>query len=401
MMKIFLAGLLLLSTIGYSQKPEDLIIDAFGNYQEGAYKEAIEAFNSILAEKTKDDQKIKLFKGMAEYKLSNYFAAIEDLKLLAQNGNIPEACIWLARSYAAMGDKQNTIFYIQRYLQLANDPFYEKINKDSVFHFLYTTNEWLDLWQKNWLSDAQKAQNDAEYYIGKKDFGQAHQIIENEILKNASNTQLIAFNGEIYEKEGNTELALNEVNKAITLEPENSKILKQRATYLSSLGKFSDAVSDLSNILKTSPEDFDARYLRAGAALNAKQIELAKSDIQLYLKYFTAENSFYLAGQIYYAAGEYLNALKFFNRIMDKKYPDVRYFRARGMTYYQTNSYDLAAYDLSMSLDLEPGNQEANLYLGLAEYYRGNAKSACYYWKRAKELGELKSISYLQKYCND
>jgi len=399
MTKFFIIGLLIIGTIAKSQHSEDARIDAFGKFESGAYNEAVDAFNKLLTENSINDQKIELYRGIAEYKLKNYQAAISDLKASGDKNN-SGSDIWLARVYADLNDKQNAIFYIQRYLQKADDPFPEKINKDSAFRFLYRTNEWLDLWQKNWMNDTQKALLDADYYLSGKDFGQAHQIIENEIIKNGTNTQLIAFNSEIYEKEGNLELALNEVNKAITIDPESNELLKLKASYLSSLGKFSDAVIDLNHVVKNCPEDFDARYSRAGAALNAKQIELAKSDIQLYLKYFGTEKTFYLAGQIYYASGEYLNALKYFNRLMDKKYPDVRYYRARGMTYYQTNSFDQAVYDLSMSLDLEPGNAEANLYLGLAQYYNGNAKSACYYWNRAKELGELKSITYLQKYCS-
>jgi tetratricopeptide (TPR) repeat protein len=399
-MKEFLTiGLLLLSTSVLSQSSEDTRIDAFGKYESAAYREAVVAFNKLLTDNSTNNQQIELFKGISEYKISDYYTAISDLKL--SEVKYPESDLWLARTYAAMSDKLNTIFYIEKYLRRDSDAYPEKINKDSVFRFLHSTNEWLELWQKDWLSESQKARNDAAYFCGKNNFRQAHQIIDNELLKNGSNLQLMAFKSEVYEEEGNTELALNEINKVLEKEPDNSIFLKQRAGYLNKLGKFSDAVNDLSRVLKKAPEDFDARYQRAGAAVGAQQLDLARADIQLYLKYFNTENAFFLAGQIYYASGNYLTALKYFNRIMDRKNPDVRYYRARGMTYYQTNTFDLAVYDLSMSLDLEPNNAEANLYLGLAEYYNGNTKSACYYWKRANNLGELKALNYLQKYCHE
>jgi Tfp pilus assembly protein PilF len=401
MMKTFFIGLIFISSLANSQQPEDaLMIDAFGKYQGGAYKDAVEAFNSLLTEKTKDEQKLKLFKGIAEYKLHNYSASIADLKPLTVIKSNPEADVWLARSYAAAGDKQNALLCIEQYLRQSQDPFIEEINNDSVFSILYNTNEWFDLWQKDWLSDTQKAIRDAAYYLHKQDYDQAHQVIENEIAKGGSASRLIAFNAKIYDQGGNTELALNEINKALSVEASNLSFLEERAGFLNSLGKFSDEVDDLTLVLARNPENFNARLKRAGAALNSKQLDLAKRDIQLYMKYFNSEDAIYLAGKISYASEEYLTALKYFNQLMNKQNPDVLYYRARGLTYYQTNLYDLAASDLSMSLDIEPNNAEANLYLGLAEYYKGQNKSACYYWKRAKNFGELKAIEYLQKYCN-
>jgi tetratricopeptide (TPR) repeat protein len=399
MKKLLTIVFLLTSTLVLSQQPDVEWIDAFGKFESGAYHDAIIEFSTLLSENSNNDQKIELYRGIAEYKLHDYSAALSDLQSV-DSKNTPEANIWIARTYAAMGNKQNTLLYIERYLQQGTDPYIDKINKDSAFRFLYGSSEWFELWQKDWLTGTSKTLNDAAYYTGRQNFEQAHQIIESEILNNGSNSILNAFNAEVYAKEGNTELALNEINKSLADEPENSAFLKQRADYLMILSKYADVVNDLSKILKNEPEDFTARYERAEAALKAEQLELAESDIQIYLKYISSADALFLGGQICYASGEYLSALKYFNRLMDRKDPDVKYYRARGLTYFQTNTYDMAASDLSMSLDLEPDNAEANLYMGLAEYNRGNKKQACYYLKRAENYGDLKAEEYLRNYCN-
>jgi Flp pilus assembly protein TadD len=139
--------------------------------------------------------------------------------------------------------------------------------------------------------------------------------------------------------------------------------------------------------------------LRAKTAFLAENFDLASEEISLYLKYFESEEAFHFAGQISYASGNYFNALKYYNRLMREAKPNALYFNERGMIYYQTGAFDLASKDLSMSLDLEPENAETNLYMGLAEYYRGNTRGACYYWNRAKENGDKKAVEYLKQYC--
>ena len=84
---------------------------------------------------------------------------------------------------------------------------------------------------------------------------------------------------------------------------------------------------------------------------------------------------------------------------METEKPRAEYYKARGLTYYQTRVYDQAAYDLSMSLDIIPDDAETNLYLGLAEKNRGNSKTACYYLKRAKDYGSKEAVGYLTSYC--
>jgi tetratricopeptide (TPR) repeat protein len=400
MKKLSTLVFIFLNCVAYNQTPSEAYLDAFGKFESGAYKDAIEAFNRIIAINDKFDQKVALYKGIAEYRTGDYAVAGKDLLSLAEKGNA-EANFWIASTYACIGNKKDALLYIERYLRQTIDPAIEEIKKDTVFKFLHKTDEWFELWQNDWLSDEQKAIIEAGYYTDKKDFTRAHQIIDNKLMGGSPQARLYAFNSTVYAQEDNIELALNEINSALALELSNTNFLKQRAGYLQSLCKYSEALSDLNLVLDSNPEDFTAHFNRARAAFGAKQLEVAKNDILLYLKYFSSAGALYLAAQIFYASEEYFKALKYFNLLIKDQKPDALYYRGRGLTYYQTRSYEFAAYDLSMSLDLDPNNAEANLYLGLSEYNKGNNKSACYYLKRAKNNGELKAIEYLQKFCKN
>jgi len=168
---------------------------------------------------------------------------------------------------------------------------------------------------------------------------------------------------------------------------------------LQKLGRNEDATELLTKVLEISPEDFSTRYKRAGLAFEMENFDLAKSDLEILTKYFNLTEYSFLLAKTDYELGNYISALKAFNRIMDTEKPRAEYYKARGMTYFQTRIFDQAAYDLSMSLDITPDDAETNLYLGLAEKNRGNNEMACYYLLRAKQFGSREADGFLTSYC--
>jgi tetratricopeptide (TPR) repeat protein len=372
-------------------------IDAYGKLQSGAYKEAIRAFTGIDSG-NKLSPKDRLSLGIAQFRIGNLSDARHNFQSSNEAG-IAEANIWLARTYALNRNINDAILFIERYLKTSKNPDIAGIQKDSSFRFMHESEKWFDLWQNDWYSENQKIEQEAMFYAGRKKYNIAHKIIESKVIEDISKADLYLCNAHIYLAEENPSLALNEINQAVKLDPSNAFFLKEHAKCNSLLNEYSSALEDLNQAITIDPTDFETRLQRADAAFRAENYEMASNDIELYLNYFSSEEAQFLAGQISFASGDYLNALRYYNRLMKDAKPNASYFKARGLTYYQTGTYSPASSDLSMSLDLEPGDGETNLYLGLAEYYKGNNKAACYYWNRAKYSGELKAIEYIQKYC--
>jgi tetratricopeptide (TPR) repeat protein len=400
MKKLKLFGYILIVSASqiFAQESSSERIDAYGYYYAGSYNETV----SILKKIENDNKSLlpadRLVLGISEFKNGNISSATKNLMISAENG-IPEANLWLARISSTDRNSKDALFYIERYLKTSASPDMELIKKDSLFKFLQGTNAWFDLMQNDWNSENQKIIKDADFYVAKNDLGSAHKLVQSKISAAVSKAELYSYSSNLYNREANPRLALNEINEALKIDPENSSFLKMKADYLYQLSENSLAVSELNKVIEKNPEDFDARFARAKSAMAGGNTDLARKDIDLYLKYFNTNDALYLAGQIYYASEKYLDALRYFNRLMKDSKPDPGYFKARGMTYYQTGTYQQASYDLSMSLDLKPGDAETNLYMGLAEYNKGNGNMACYYWKRARDYGELKAIEYLQKNC--
>lgn len=373
------------------------LLDAYGFYYSGNYTQAIPAFDRLIKENISIRPVDLLFRGISKYQTRSYEESLSDLVTASLQG-FPEGYLWQARAYTELGKYSEAVSAIHNYLRNSSEIRTENITSDPVLRKLNNTDEWDELWRTRNNSETEEIIAEAEYLANKQKYQEAHNLIESSFAD--KEIELLFCDSKIYEREGNIELAINVLNKGLKNNPGNRSLLYQKALYLISLKKYEEAYTILTELLTSTPEDFPLRFKRAGAAFSAGNLDIAKSDIELYLKYFSTEEAVFLAGRIEYASGRYLNALRYFNDLLEDDTSNAEYFKARGLTYYQTHTFQQAAYDLSMSLDLVPDDPEANYYLGLSQHSLGNEKMACYYMNRAKKYGELKAIEFLRENCS-
>jgi tetratricopeptide (TPR) repeat protein len=398
MRKILLIVFIMSDLVVNAQPTGDQLIDAYGNYYKKSYAEAIAAFTELINSNQPARTEWYLYKGIAEFKSGEYKSAKIDLKT-ATSDKLSEAYLWYARVQAFSGENKEAFSSLTHYLKESQLADADLIKQDTLFRSMHNTPEWFALWQDDWQTEAEKIYNDAAYYYNKRLFDKAHSVIESGIDAGFNEAMLFELNSSVYDAEGNLQLALNEINRAIETDQESKALQMRKAQLLIKMNKYTDAVAILSDILNRYPEAFDARLLRSAAALKSGNTQIAKTDIDLYLKYLNTGDAQFLAGEIYFKSGEYLNALRFINPLLEKDQSKADYFKLRGMIYYETQTYTQAAYDLSMSLDLLPDDGECNYFLGLTENKLGNVKLACYYMKRAKRDGELRAVNFLQANC--
>ena len=99
-------------------------------------------------------------------------------------------------------------------------------------------------------------------------------------------------------------------------------------------GRYKDAVSDYNKAIREDPADFSLYLKRAEAYAALTSWDPAIKDLQLYMKYFSNDlNALYQCGEYYYEAGDYMNALKSFNRNLKEDPNNADYYKARGKTY--------------------------------------------------------------------
>ena len=68
-------------------------------------------------------------------------------------------------------------------------------------------------------------------------------------------------------------------------------------------------------------------------------------------------------------------------------------------SYLLSKSWDYAAQDYSMSLDLAPGNPDTWLKKGIALVNSGKTEDACHDFRQALSLGSKRATEYISRYC--
>jgi tetratricopeptide (TPR) repeat protein len=185
-----------------------------------------------------------------------------------------------------------------------------------------------------------------------------------------SNAVLYQYLGEIYQRRGENEKALEAYSKGIDLTPTTNLFLSRSSLYLQ-LDNQDRALSDYNQILKAEPDNEDALFFRAFIHSSQRHYKEARADYKRLLEL----NPMHEDGRLGLAilsskdgrpreAMEQLDALVQF-------YPyHAKHYLARCGLYEKRKEYEKAQKDINMAMELEPENPEcyltrASLYLAM------------------------------------
>ena len=271
---------------------------------------------------------------------------------------------------------------------------------DKSFGSIQSSPEWKSLWKKDWYKGYERKSWEIDHYL----------------------------------KTGNTELAGEVWRELSAVYPDMPVTDYCNARILTAKGLYRDAAALLT--LLTVNQDAPASYITALAEAQAGEgsfyaaamtygrlIDAGYPDPQLYLKRaamlvkagdrdaatddlgtylgLDPENSeaLGLIGKTYAEAGAIYEALPYLNTNIEKHPGEARAFSIRGDAWLAARTWDKAAEDYTMSLDLDPENASVNLNLGIALINSGRSEDACHYLRKAKEQGNKDATKYLSKYC--
>jgi tetratricopeptide (TPR) repeat protein len=341
------------------------------------------------------------YRGIARMESGNFVGSVSDLKT-ACDSNYTAAFFKLAELYAGNNNADKAIFYLQLFLSKNSSHYTEKYLKDPAFKPIYSSAPWQDFISDYKPGFLEQTVEEANYFIKKHDFYSAHTLLDKALLKQPDAACLHTLKAISYMAEGLTALACQQIKKSVELDPKNAESLGLAGDCYTLNHDYSTALGYYEKLRQLNPEDF-GNYLkiaRTDIALN--KISEAANNTDLYLSFLpTDTTAVYLSAKIKYIEKDYTSALKQLNQLMKEHAPHADWFLLRGLVYYETGTYKYASADLSMSLDLNPGNAKANYYLGNAEFKLGNKQLACYYWKRAQSFGEFEAVEQLLNNCSN
>jgi predicted Zn-dependent protease len=306
----------------------------------------------------------------------------------------------LARCAAAGGDAKTAVSLLEAHLKSALRKPEPEIMLDPSFRFVSSSPEWRALWKKDWYRGDERKSWEIDYYL----------------------------------KSGRNDMAAGAYAELASLYPEKPVTEYCHACILMSNGKYREAADILETI--TGNSDAPAGWLYtlaearegegsayAAAAIYDRMIsarvadpalllkrarmlirsgdrEAAKKEMQRYIS-IDPDNTeaLGLIGKTYAEEGAIYEALPYLNDNVDKHPGEASSFRLRGDAWLAARTWDRAAEDYTMSLDLDPENGNVNLNLGIALINSGRSDDACYYLRKARSLGVKEATDYLARYC--
>ena len=206
------------------------------------------------------------------------------------------------------------------------------------------------------------------------------------------------FRGLAYDNQGKHDHAIQDYTKAIELEPDHTDAYYLRGLAYSSQGKHDHAIQDHTKAIELEPDHADAYNFRGLAYDNQGKHDHA---IQDYTKAIELEpdyaDAYHGRGDAYDNQGKHDHAIQDHTKAieLDPDHADAYY--SRGDAYDSQEKYDRAIQDYTKAIELDPDHADAYYSRGLAYSNRGELKQAIQDLTKAIELDPDHADAYYSR----
>lgn len=343
-----------------AQNPRENFKFAKYKFDNGDFKGSMEYLDKALVEDPLYINALYL-RAESNYELGNYYSSISDI---------------------------NSIFKIEKTAASFTNNYYLTRGK-SYLSLKDFPNALVDFEKSNTLSanNAELHYYNAKLGLANRNTIKALEYLETAIRINPDNPKYYAFRTEINitylkplpDSKGYYDV-LDDINLAISLDPDQYEYYQIRSNFLKSMGEVNDAKEDYNKMIELSPHDSKAYTERGVINLHKYEFNSAVTD--------------------------------FTNSILID--PDNgRNYRFRGLCYNNMNDYSNAYEDFSKSIDLlsieySDASNKSMLKKLLAETYllrghclilMGSNGKACNDFLMAHNLGIKKGLNYYRRFC--
>jgi len=256
------------------------------------------------------------------------------------------------------------------------------------------------LWSKEWYNAADRKAAEAAVLLKRKRYTEALGIIDVEIANRTSSARFYALRAKVYEAMEQFEPAYESAQTAIRMRNNNPEYFTDAASIAVQVKKYDVALNNINQAIRFDPYQLDLYLQRAAILRMNNRYDDARNDINFYFAYLPADTkALYQMGMAETDAGNPWAAIEYFTILIDRDQTTPDYYLARANAGIKANNYTLAGNDLAQALDLNPALPEAWHKKGIVSQHENKPKDACYYWRKAFELGSREAAEYIYKYC--
>ncbi|XP_030354903.1 tetratricopeptide repeat protein 13 isoform X6 [Strigops habroptila] len=195
----------------------------------------------------------------------------------------------------------------------------------------------------------------------------------------------------------NAELALFELSRVISLEPDHPEVYEQRAEILSPLGRISEALSDLTKAIQLQPS---ARLYRHRGTLYfiSEDYATAHEDFQHSLELNKHQPIAMLyKGLTFFHRGLLKEAIESFKEALKQKADFIDAYKSLGQAYRELGNFDAATESFQKALLLNQNHVQTLQLKGMMLYHHGSLDEALKNFKRCLQLEPYNEVCQYMK----
>ncbi len=296
--------------------------------------------------------------------------------------NSQEKYLWLAKTYAEKQEADSAVNFLKQYLAWDKKKEMPQITLDTSLKKISSSPAWKELWKHKWYSDTQMELDRIAYNINNGNaLNQLEQL--NAIIEKDKTPRAYFLRSRIYIQTGNLKAAEEDLHKAVTYD-NNPEYLKALINLYVKQGKTTEALRTVNRAINLYPYDLSFTLERAKIFEQMQNYNLAANDLKKVYDITGDENTGMELGNLYIKQGEYMEAIKVANKLLDKQ-EKSDYYNLRGEAFLLSGNNQGAYKDFTMSVDLNPN--QPGIYLNIANtaFEIGYKEEACLYWKKCYE----------------
>ena len=217
------------------------------------------------------------------------------------------------------------------------------------------------------IPDAEEYINRGVEAVQRGQYSESIQDLTKAIELDPDHAEVYYFRGLIYGSQGKHDQAIQDHTKAIELDPDHAEAYHSRGLIYGSQGKHDQAIQDHTKAIELDPDRAEAYHFRGLAYASQEKHDQAIQDhtkaIELDPDHAEAYN---FRGLAYASQEKHDQAIQDYNKAIELKldYADAYHFR--GLAYASQEKYDRAIQDLTKAIELDPDHAEAYHFRGLA-----------------------------------
>ncbi|XP_051781524.1 tetratricopeptide repeat protein 13 isoform X1 [Erpetoichthys calabaricus] len=238
--------------------------------------------------------------------------------------------------------------------------------------------------------------------IGKGEYDEAVKHFTSILQVDPDLVSAIYGRGIAYGKKGlqdikNADLALFELSRVITLEPNYPEVFEQRAEILSPLGRVSEALNDLTKAIQLQPS---ARLYRHRGTLYfiSEDYAAAQEDFQQSLELKKNQPIAVLyKGLTFFHRGMLKEAIQTFKEALKMKNDFIDAYKSLGQAYRELGDFESAMDSFQKALMLNQNHIQSLQLKGMMLYHHGSLQEALGNFKRCLQLEPYNEVCQYMK----